>query len=210
VSEYIRAIPEVSNPSWLAAATPAGFWRRVAARLNDMAILLPLTLTLVLATGSSRELSIVADLFGLFITQAYVVISLYLWCQTAGKMIMGVRVVSIDGDRLTLTQAMLRSSIEAGFAALIVAFTAIAKFSITQSTFASLGIVERARLIADAAPQLRVINLLNGLWFLASGVILVYTTYKRAPHDFIASTRVVRIEPGNDEVESGDSGAAVR
>jgi uncharacterized RDD family membrane protein YckC len=195
---------DVTPPSWLASAVPAGFWRRLAARLIDMVILLPLTLTLVLATGSSRELSIVSDLFGLFITQFYVIISLYLWCQTAGKMIMGVRVVSLDGDRLTLTQAMLRSSIEAGLATLIVAFTAIAKFSIPQSQFSAIGIVERARLIAEAAPQLRMMNLLNGLWVFTSAIVLVYSLYKRAPHDFIASTRVVRDQP-EEEADSAEA-----
>ncbi len=97
-------------------ARPAGFWIRVVAFVIDFAVFTLAELSLGLAARrvwgpgvrDSTILQFTIFLFTLFFAAIYVILLHATTGQTIGKMLVGVRVVLLDGQRLPLGTALLR------------------------------------------------------------------------------------------------------
>lgn len=99
-----------------AAPRPAGFWIRALAALVDVTLfgLVQLSFALVgrLAWGPAVEeewaLQGVVTAFTLLFTLAYSVVLHAFAGQTIGKLLVGIRVVTVDGGRVPASTALLR------------------------------------------------------------------------------------------------------
>jgi uncharacterized RDD family membrane protein YckC len=97
-------------------APPAGFWIRVVAALVDFAIfaLVHRSFAYLAArlagsgTGDSPALASLVWLFTILFTAAYTTVLHATFGHTVGKMLTRVRVVSLDGERVTVGAAFLR------------------------------------------------------------------------------------------------------
>jgi uncharacterized RDD family membrane protein YckC len=95
---------------------PAGFWIRGAALGTDYAIvgaieLLADALAALLlgeARSGSRVYTAALRAFQILFGALYPVVFHWLWGQTFGKMLLGVRVVTVDGHPLSLRVALIR------------------------------------------------------------------------------------------------------
>jgi uncharacterized RDD family membrane protein YckC len=110
-------------------ARPAGFWIRVVALVIDFVVLMLVELSLGLAarrvwgTGvrDATILQFTIFVFTLIFAGLYVTLLHAATGQTIGKLLVGVRVVLVDGQRLPLGTAFLRffaygfSSLPLGF-----------------------------------------------------------------------------------------------
>lgn len=98
------------------APRPAGFWIRALAALVDVALfgLVQFSFALVgrLAWGTAAEqdraLQGVVTLFTLVFTLAYSVVLHAVAGQTIGKLLVGIRVLTVDGGRVPPSTALLR------------------------------------------------------------------------------------------------------
>ncbi|MGZ3742072.1 MAG: RDD family protein, partial [Bdellovibrionota bacterium] len=159
---------------------PGGFWRRFCARILDAFVILPITATLMMLSNGNRDLSVLVDIFALVLVYAYVIFCTAQWGQTVGKRLLRLKVVGMEGEKVSFVRAALRSSVEAGFAAMISVFTIFGKLSLSPEEFAKMGFMARATRVAESVPQLHVLNILNGLWFLIAALVLVFNPLKRA------------------------------
>lgn len=175
---------------------PAGLLRRVVARLADSLVLMPLNLGTYLLASGNRGFSAAMIVVSLPVVFSYFIFCHYRWGQTLGKMLLGLKVLSVDGERLTLIQCVLRSSVEIGFAALSAAFTLIGLFAIPAADFAGMGWQDQAVRLSQAVPALRLVNKADGLWAFVNASVLAFSPLKRAIHDHLAGTRVVVLEDG--------------
>ena len=101
------------------AAPPlrAGFWRRTVALLLDyvfLVVVLGIAAVLVrFAWGDTAPASRVVDAalraFGWFFPLIYATLFHWLWGQTMGKMLVGARVVTVDGAPLSFARALGRT-----------------------------------------------------------------------------------------------------
>ena len=118
MNEALDSSPEIelvyATP---APPRPAGFWRRAVALLLDYVFLVLMTGVaggLVAAMwGESGRNPRVADAaltaFRWFLPPLYVVLFHWLWGQTMGKIVVGARVVTLDGGALSLSRALGRA-----------------------------------------------------------------------------------------------------
>ncbi|MDY0213014.1 MAG: RDD family protein [Desulfuromonadaceae bacterium] len=139
------------------AAPPAGFWIRVVAALLDSMISALLQFSMVFALGAITELSgtsnlpsvqILTMLFGTLAGVFYYVFFTGYSGQTPGKMLLRLKVVRLDGTKVSYGQALLRET--------------IGKF---------------------------ISGIILGIGYL----MVALRADKRALHDLIADTRVIRI-----------------
>ena len=105
-----------TEPFAVPALRPAGFWIRAVASLIDwlfLAAVMGLVRAVVassveLSDGSPAVAAAVTNAFSLYFWAAYYVVLHGATGQTLGKMVMGVRVVSLDGSEISYGVAFVR------------------------------------------------------------------------------------------------------
>ena len=159
------------------------FWPRLGAGFVDGMILSPLRWLDSWIFGSVTQpvLLVLWFIFFSFIHIMYSVTLHGLYGQTLGKMFTSVRVLDVSEKRLTFGQALLRDSVPAIFIAAGVAIgfqTALSgenPLAGDESTVAEI-----------------MIGLTVVVWFVAELVTMLFNDKRRAVHDFIARSVVVR------------------
>lgn len=176
----------------------AGFWKRLFAVLLDtlfLLILWGLTSYAISNFGSSH--AVTADrLGGIFTNVLYVAYQIYFharWGQTLGKMAVKIKVVRLDLNPIGASESLKRSSIDLGFVVLgslcvVFILAKLGGFSGTPITDES---VDGA--LASLVGY-RFLDFLMIVWVLAEPIVILFNEKKRAIHDFIAGTVVVRID----------------
>ena len=192
-SKSVEAGVAARTSELAASPTPyAGFWRRFAALLIDVLIFLPISATLTWASVQSRLAALLllfpAALFGC----AYQVFFHARWGQTPGKMVARVRVLSVDGSRIGLRQALLRSAVDIFISGLFIAAQASALLQIPPAEYASLTWLEQSRRVGELQGSWQWLSWVEGAWTISEVVTLLFNRRRRALHDLIAGTVVLR------------------
>lgn len=174
-------------------AVYAGFWVRVAAKLLDFIVLLPVIglVYYVNSISKSASLSILVPnlLFGL----AFEVVLVKIYGGTPGKLIMGLKIIKKDGGNVDWKTSFYRYSVEFFLAILGVYVMFLTLNLIDDSTYASLGFMKRNQLMSTINPiPMKIQSWTNMAWFIAGAIVLVSNPRKRTTHDFIAGTVVIK------------------
>ena len=170
-----------------------GFWSRARAFLIDELILLPLMVLPVWLIGRSREIAIpvfVLDSLGFCIYNIY----FHGRCgQTPGKIFAGIKVVLLDGSQITGKEVFFRYSVYLFFAALTSIAWILALLTISEDVLQSVDWIDRTKLVRYALPQWwHSVYLGSILWGLGEVIFVLFNEKKRALHDLLAGTVVVR------------------
>lgn len=156
----------------------------------DSAVLWPLTFitTLLLSLNTPRPLAAFLVVLESLAWLVYTVVMHGLYGQTVGKMVTKVQVVDFRTEgRISWQQAWLREGIPMVLTSAFVAWEVfqILTGKVTPQYFAN----------GEALAQSKTFWLLMalpGLWFMAEVLTMLTNTKRRALHDFIAGTVVVR------------------
>jgi uncharacterized RDD family membrane protein YckC len=160
------------------------FWRRLIAGVIDGLLLAPIAWIddTIYSSDPSTRLVVEWAIISHSAYWVYTVLMHGYYGQTVGKMITKVKVVDISESPISLRQAFLRDSVYAGFSTIELILFLIQKFfsgNVESSIMGSL-----TTLIWFA----------NSGWFLAEFVTMLTNEKRRALHDFIAGTVVVRAQ----------------
>ena len=171
----------------------AGFWIRVAAKILDFIIMLPVIGLLLYIDGLSKSAYFYAVvpniLFGIF----FEVCLVKFYGGTPGKLIMGIKIIQKNGDDVDWRAACYRYSVEFFIAILAVYVMILTLNMIDDSTYVSMGFMARNQFLATINPiPMQVQSWVNGLWVITGLIVLVSNARKRSTHDFIAGTVVVK------------------
>jgi uncharacterized RDD family membrane protein YckC len=102
--------------------------------------------------------------------------------QTLGKRAMGIKVLDVSESRIpTLSQAFLRDSVYIALSALTLAYLFVI---VIRGDYTEVALTQ-------SAPA-RIMNLIGMAWFLTEVVTMLTNDKRRALHDLIARTVVVR------------------
>lgn len=132
----------------------AGFWMRFWAFLIDMILVWSLTTTLLIPfnlelqqTEIIRNITLAA-VIGIVITYAYFLVMTKLTGQTVGKMILGIKVVRADGEKLEWVDLLFRE---------VVARSIYNSFPIMQLIYFGVGFTNEKQGLHDYFADTRVV-----------------------------------------------------
>jgi uncharacterized RDD family membrane protein YckC len=173
----------------------AGFWSRLGANLVDFLVFAPLIALFIWISGISRTVAVAIHVPWALLNASYNVYFHGRWGQNIGKMVAGIRVVSVTGGPISWKQAFLRFSVDAVLGVGLAVSSVLGLLRIAPSDYATLSWTERARRVADLSPSYDFLSYATNIWIWSEVIVLLFNQRKRALHDFIAGTVVIHANP---------------
>ena len=178
------------------SAQYAGFWLRLKAGLIDFVILLPLFLVGFWATTGGPAGAVAYSMVSSAVYFAYSIAGHAIWGQTLGKHVVRIRVVDVTGRRIGWRQAVRRSSVDIILGVIAqVAYTWVI-LRIPVAEFEALTWVQiQNRYVAERPTWAAATEYVYWAWLASEVVSVLFNKRRRALHDFIAGTVVVKEAP---------------
>jgi uncharacterized RDD family membrane protein YckC len=169
-----------------------GFWRRAGAYLIDALILLPIVGLDYMLSGETRYYHVFALVPGQLIAYFLYIHMVVKYGGTPGKLALGMRVAALDGAPVNWKQAALRYSVLWALALVMSLMTIAAAMGMSDQEYRSFGYLARSTALTEKAPLIGTCITLMLVWVVACIVSMLANRKRRALHDFIAGTVVVR------------------
>lgn len=171
----------------------AGFWRRFAAVWLDVLVLLPLSALTFWANERYRLFSLYYLVPGTFVGLFYSVYLVRRFGGTPGKLMMRLRIRKVSGEPVGYREALLRYAPEFLFGLLISLALIPPLLQMTDAEYAALSFLDRSQRLVDLAPPwFNPLQILSQVWIWSEFIVMLTNRKRRALHDFIAGTVVVR------------------
>ena len=176
----------------------AGFWRRACAYMIDFFIV-GIPGFIILSFCMLEWTTLIVTLAPLtFVTHIYRIGFHTRKGATPGKQLLGIRVIRADGEAIELDEAFLRSAVDIAFAIILAVSLYVALLKINAMEFNHLPFLKKNMLLNMNKPSWDwVLQTSNCLWFLASAISVCVSAQRRALHDFIAGTVVIKSRYAN-------------
>lgn len=171
----------------------SGFWQRVGAYLIDFLIMAPLASLDYFLGGEVRLLQLYilvpSQLLGLFMF----IYMVHKYGGSPGKLVMGLRIAMADGSPVTMKAALLRYGVVWALGLLMALATIVAVMSTPDNSHLSLGYMARSQALMAHMPSWHMpLLVLSQVWVWGSLITILCNRKRRAIHDFIAGTVVLR------------------
>lgn len=169
-----------------------GFWPRLAAFLLDILIFLPWGVIVYFGEQYYRLFDLYLFIPTIFVELLYYVYLVHRFGGTPGKLIMGIRIRKLNGERVDYYQAILRYLPQFIFILLTSIAGVIAILNISDVEYYALAFMERAERLDQLTPFWnKIVQISLGVWMAVGLIVLLTNKKRRALHDFIAGTVVV-------------------
>jgi uncharacterized RDD family membrane protein YckC len=170
-----------------------GFWRRVGAMILDAIILAPMGIALMIGLNFTHYAYIYYSLPSLVVFLFYHVYLVRRFGGTPGKRIIRMRITMTDGSPITLKAAVIRYMPMLLLAIVSSIATIITSLNLDGSGFESLGYLEKMQAVSQHAPSWNIVfTWVMWSWWIIGAITLAANARKRAVHDFMAGTVVLR------------------
>jgi len=172
----------------------AGFWRRFGAFWLDVVVFMPVGIFAIWFWGQTQAAQTIWLLPGAAIGVWFHVYLVKRYGGTPGKLMLGLRILKVDGSPVGYKEAMLRYSPLFALALLASVAFALASWNLSEAEYLGLGWKERqARLTEMTPPWYRPVFALEQIWIWSEFLVMMTNKKRRAIHDFLAGTVVVNI-----------------
>jgi uncharacterized RDD family membrane protein YckC len=170
-----------------------GFWRRLGAQILDGLILMPLGLVALFGIQFSHMFYVYYLVPSILIGLFYSVWLVQRYGGTPGKRILDMRIVMVDGSRITATAALVRNSVMLILSTISSVGSAMVSLNMNVENYDSLGFLEKMQLFqANTAGWSMYAGYAIWGWILVLIIVMLSNKRRRSAHDFIAKTLVVR------------------
>jgi uncharacterized RDD family membrane protein YckC len=161
--------------------------------LLDILIFLPIIAAGIWAGSQSRLFEVFLFPFMVIFNLWYNVYLVKRYGGTPGKLLVDLKVVRLDGSAIAYKEAMLRYTVLLVLSVASQVGYMQAMVGMTDTEYYSLNWMERTVRIQEIAPTwLDTVRLVTNVWLVAQLVTMLANTKRRAVHDFIAGTVVIR------------------
>ncbi len=173
----------------------AGFWRRFGAIWIDLIVMFPFMILFMYLDSLHREVRFATVVPSTLIFWAYRIYFHARWGATIGKMVTGVKITRLNGSPIGYNEAMKRFSVDAVLAIGMIIAQLVALSRMTDVDFEVLAWHERTHHLAGLMPTwYQPLTYLQQAWFWGEFIVLLCNKRRRALHDFIAGTVVIKKE----------------
>jgi uncharacterized RDD family membrane protein YckC len=181
----------------------AGFWRRFGAFWLDFVVLLPLIGIAYYFGEKTRFFQLYWFIPGLLFGLWYHVYLVARYGGTPGKLLLDMRVAMTDGSAVTTNAAALRYSVLLVLSVLSSLALLLAVLKMTDEEYFSLAYLARAtRMVELAPPWYQTVNILMQVWIWSEFLTMLFNRKRRAIHDFMAGTVVIKGRQANLAMKS--------
>ena len=171
----------------------AGFWRRFGAFWLDFIITAPITFGIVYINNLERLNTIYTIIPSYVFFFIYHIYFVKLWGATPGKIITKIKIIRNDGIPVNWREAILRHIIQFALGVFTAIALTIPWANMTDTEFASKSFMERSLLIVQLAPfWYKIVYWANQIWVWSEFIVLLFNKRKRALHDYVAGTVVIK------------------
>ena len=185
-----------SGPA-MSSAEPAfvyiGFWRRLAAHLIDLAILTPYALFSTSFAYASKQGFLVSQVVGFIIAVLFEIYLVKRFAGSPGKLIMKMRIARVDGSPVGYKEASIRYSVLFVISVISSVGLVISVLNMPAAEYAALTSKTRAKHLRELAPAwYQPVQIAGSAWVWSEFAVLLTNKKRRAIHDFMAGTVVIR------------------
>lgn len=171
----------------------AGFWVRLSSSLIDLLIVFPIIFLTLYLNGLNKNAYYFTLIPHLIFTFWYHIYLVKKYGGTPGKLISGIRILKLDGTDVTWREAILRQIVTVIMTIFVSIVTLMAIAQADTEYFESLGWLKRQAYIMSLSPLLfSIYTWSSNLWTYSELFVLLFNKRKRALHDFIANTVIVK------------------
>ena len=171
----------------------AGFWIRFGSLMLDFIFIIPVTILNLYLNSLGKNIyffTIIPNfLFGLWY-------NIYLpkrFGGTPGKLLVGIKILRIDGLKIGWKEAILRHIVLLIFTFLNIALTIYCVLKADNSIYLSLSWLKKSQYLTSFSPLLfKIYAWSSNIWIYSELIVLLTNKRKRAIHDYIASTVIVK------------------
>ena len=111
---------------------------------------------------------------------------------TPGKLIVGIKIIKLNGKPITWKEAILRESVMSVILFQTIISTSLAVLKADEATLISLNWKARSEYLTSLAPSIFIPVWLKNIWYYGELIVLLTNSRKRAIHDYIAGTVIVK------------------
>ena len=171
----------------------AGFWSRLGSLFLDFLIVIPFTGLILYINSLGLNNYFITVIPGLAFSLWYHVYLVKKHGGTPGKLIVGIKIININGEKVDWKEAILRHIVLFGIT-LISVFVMIRAIGLAdESQYMSLTWMQKNQYLMGLSPVLySVYTWLSNIWIYGELIVLLTNKRKRAIHDFIAGTVIVK------------------
>jgi uncharacterized RDD family membrane protein YckC len=170
-----------------------GFWRRLAAYLIDVAIVIPYGIFSSWILYASKEGLLIGQAIAFVIGIIFEIYMVKRFGGSPGKLIMTMRIAKLDGSPVGYREASVRYSVLFVISLVSSAGLVISAFNMPDSEYVALTHTTRVMRLRELAPAwYQPIDMAGLVWVGGEFVVLLTNRKRRAIHDFMAGTVVVR------------------
>jgi uncharacterized RDD family membrane protein YckC len=169
----------------------SGFWSRLGANLLDGLIIMPISILILVINSIDMYTyfyTIVPDLLFIFWYNIYLPKR---YGGTPGKLIVGLKIVKLDSSPIDWKESFLRFSVNTIFIIITIAMEVMAIISADAEIYNDLDWLQKSQYLSGMSVAY-IITVLSNIWIWSEVIVLLFNKRKRAIHDFIAGTVVVK------------------
>jgi uncharacterized RDD family membrane protein YckC len=171
----------------------SGFWSRLGANLLDGLIIIPFSLMILFINSFNIYIYFFTIVPNLLFAFWYHVFLPKKYGGTPGKLIVGIKIIKIDSSPIGWKESFLRYIVTLFLSLVTIFFIIIAIFSVDTEIYNNLNWFQKSAYLSNLA-ETNGINILTNIWFWSELIVLLFNKRKRAIHDFIAGTVVLKSE----------------
>ena len=181
----------------------AGFWRRFGAYWLDLLIMSPLFIVSTWGNNSFRLFQLYYFIPGLLFGLWFHVYLVKRYGATPGKLLLKIKISKIDGTDVGYKEAFLRYSVLFIFGIFLAYSLIPVVVNMSDELYFSMTYRERLHYTMQNVPSWRsYVEILMQIWIWSEFIVMLTNKKKRALHDYIASTIVVKNDKSKVEHES--------
>ena len=170
----------------------AGFWVRFGSLLLDAIIMIPLIIFTLYLNGLGKNIYFITFIPNLLFGLWYGIYLPKKYGGTPGKLILGLKIIRLDGQAIDWKEAILRYSISMIISLFSVVMMTACILQADDFVYTNLGWMKQTEYLMSLSPTFfKVHTWISNIWIYSELIVILTNKRKRAIHDFIAGTVIV-------------------
>ena len=170
-----------------------GFWLRLGALLLDGIFVLPVAYLSLYLNSFGKNIYFLTIIPTLLFTLWYGIFLPKRYGGTPGKLAVGLKIIRLDGEAIGWKESILRYSIDFVISLFSVILMTVSILNADDSIYTNISWLKQSLYLTSLAPFFfKIYTWINNIWVYGELIVLLTNKRKRAIHDFIAGTVIVK------------------